>query len=309
MRPSPRARGFRPRRRPRGRPRRRGAAPRYRTPTRAGRWRAAGRASGRQRQGGHAGEVDRQRAAALQQLVRAVQGRRQDQQRRRDQQVVAVEPRRQPAAPPGLGLPGRRDRRRAHLASRVQAVGDVRGEPAGVAVKNVPVGPVGLGHEQVQRPPRGGMPFAGIDVADVPGRGAQRLGHGVVDVGRGRDPQPAHPGRARVRRHGEAGLKQPHARDKAGHVGRHRPHGVQARRQRPDPGQRDPSPRGLQPADPAAGRRDPDRSPGVGPVGHLGLARGHGHRRPAGGAARHKRGVERVHRRAEPRVDPGDPEG
>jgi hypothetical protein len=140
-----------------------------------------------QRQGGHPGEVDRQRAAALQQVVRAVQRRRQDQQRRRDQQVETAQQRGQLAAPLSLGLPGRRDHLGTDVAARGQAPGDVRGYPAGVAFQEVLIGAVGLGQEQFRRPPGGGVPVGRIYVADLPGGGAQRPGHGVVHVGSGRD--------------------------------------------------------------------------------------------------------------------------
>ena len=68
-------------------------------------------------------------------------------------------------------------------------------------------------------------------------------------------------------------------------------------------GQRDPTPGGLQPGDPAARGRDADRAAGVGAERDVGLAAGDDHGRAAGRAAGHQRRVERVHRRAERLVD------
>ena len=75
------------------------------------------------------------------------------------------------------------------------------------------------------------------------------------------------------------------------------------------PSSGDPAPGRLQPGRAATGRRDPDRPAGVAAVGDVGLAGGHGHRRPARRATGDAGGVEGIHRGPEPRVDPGHAEG
>ena len=59
----------------------------------------------------------------------------------------------------------------------------------------------------------------------------------------------------------------------------------------------DPPTGGLQPEQPAARRRDPDRATAVRALGHRNQPRGHRGRRPARGAARHPGPVPRRHRR------------
>ena len=108
--------------------------------------------------------------------------------------------------------------------------------------------------------------------------------------------------------HGEARLEQLHSRDQSRDVAGHRPDGVEAGRQRPDPVERDTAPRRLQPGRAAACRRDPHRATRVAAVGDIGFVGGDGDGRAARRSARHPGRIERVHRRAVPLIDAGDPE-
>ena len=109
------------------------------------------------------------------------------------------------------------------------------------------------------------------------------------------------------RRPDEAGLEQLHAQLHAGDVTGHRADRVERLAQRPHPAERHPTERRLQPDDATARSRDAHRSPGVGPVGDIGVTGTDGDRRAARRTTREQCRIERVDRRAEPwiRADPG----
>ena len=109
--------------------------------------------------------------------------------------------------------------------------------------------------------------------------------------------------------HGKGRLEQFHAEHQAADVTGHRPDGVEARRQRPHPVERHPSPGGLEAGDTATGGRNTDGPAGVAAVGHVGFPRGDGDGRSARRPTGDEGGIERVHRRAEPGVDAGHSRG
>ena len=97
--------------------------------------------------------------------------------------------------------------------------------------------------------------------------------------------------------------------DQPGDVAGHRPDGVEARRERPHPVERDPAPRRLETGGAAAGGWDTDRATGIAAVGDVGFSGGDRDRRAARRATGDEGGVERVHRRAVPRVHARHAEG
>ena len=267
----------------------------------------------RQRQRRHAGQVDREGAA------RRPGGRRP--RRAAGGKMVRVGVTRKSTSVKSSlerRLPARagRPRRRATVAvvegrSQLQPVAHVGADALGVLGHQDPVGVPGLDHEQE----------AGLHggARSHPGRRGRGTSHPARRRARSTAAVMAGSASMAQAADGEVGARRPRrrrsparaapCRDQAGHVAGHRADGVEARRQRPHPVERDAAPGRLEAGDAATGGGDTDRAAGVAAVGHVGLARGDGDRRSARRPAGDAGGIERVHRRAVPRVDAGHPEG
>ncbi len=182
---------------------------------------------------------------------------------------------------------------------------DVRGEPVQVR-EQVRVGRVGLDVDGDGAGLDDGLEVEPGHVGDL--QACQRRVDGrvgrVIHLDVGRRPDAPDPRRRVGGGAGEAGVDQPQAELHRGHVGAERAHRVQGGSQRVDAVEGYPAPGGLQAGDPAAGRRDPHRTAGIGAEGHVRLPRRDRHRRAARGPAGYPPGVQRVRRGAQPRVDP-----
>ena len=230
---------------------------------------------GRHRKGecGHAGQVDRQRAARHQQLLAAVERRREHRQRGRGDDVDTLEDLVEDRAPLLLHDPGRGqtpgvDRRTEPRGARRRRHRSRRG-----------VGPAARGRSPTPRP-RAAVPAAAVASCQR-GNSTSRTSHS--EAARARSMAASINGsastRSRPTRTGarsataKPGFEELHAEHEARHVAGHGAHGVEARRQGPHALERDPTPRRLEPGRAAARGGDPDRPARVTAVGDVGLER------------------------------------